>query len=172
MPEDSPPDAISSERLAQLLGQAHQASDRAELLGTAVPVLPLKSEDFGAVDLQLAVEQLLQAADGATALHMLHAGSFLLHCAANAIKRRLVDSQPELDGIHGVLFKMASLSLVHTISACIGAISDFIDPMTMFHAEKLGGGPGSRKGLISDGALKALGLDVETYDREFKRRIT
>lgn len=173
MPHDeSAPDAISSEQLTRLLGQAHRDDSPNDLLGTAVPVLPLNDDDFGAVDLQLAVEQLLKASKGATVLHMLHAGSFLLHCSANGIKRRLAAADSDLSGLSGVLFRAASLALVASIEACLDSINDFIGPLTMVHAERLGGGRVSRKGLISDGALTALGLDVEAYDREFKSRFS
>lgn len=171
MPHDeSAPDAISGEQLARLLGQACKDDSPDDPVGSAVPVLPLIDDDFGAVDLQLAVEQLIKAANGATVLHMLHAGSFLLHCSVNGIKRRLAAADSDLNGLPGVLFRAASLALVKSIEVCLESINDFVGPLTIVHAERLGGGRASRKGLISDGTLAALGLDIEAYDREFKSR--
>lgn len=166
------PDSVSFKRLSELLGHAPAGQEaKASLLGSSVPVLPLDSEDFGALDLVVTLEQMLKAARGATALHMLHAGSFLLHCAADNIERRMRHPDVDVSGMTGLLFKAASVALVTTIRSCTAAIDDFTAPLTRLHAERFGGGPGSRKGLVHDGTLDALGIDVESFDREFNRRL-
>lgn len=167
------PDSVSFKRLSELLGQApaDESNTSSAPIGSAVPVLPLGAPDFGAMDLVVAVEQILRASKGATALHMLHAGSFLLHCAAENIERRLQHPEADVGGAAGLLFKAASHALVATIRTCTNAVDEFTGPLTMWHAERVGGQPGSRKGLIHDGTLDALGIDVEDFDREFDRRI-
>jgi hypothetical protein len=170
---DAAPDRVSRETLQALLRNAPTpgASDRNLPIGTAVPVLPLDNADFGAVDLVVLLEQVLAAAGGATSLHLLHASSYLLNVVADAMERRLADPDfNDLNGVAGMLFKTATRALITSISACVRQIDDFVGPLTVIHVESVGGDPASRKGLISDGTLTALGIDIEAFDREFKRR--
>jgi hypothetical protein len=173
-PDQSAPDQVSKEALLAFLRNAPDPEPDGRLpIGTAVPHLPLHSPDFGAVDLVLALEQILQAAGGATNVHLLHGSTFLLAIVVDTMERRLdALGDAELDGFAGLVFRAASHSLIGTIKSCIRSIDDFVAPLTAVHADSLGGGPGSRVGLISDGTLTALGIDIETYDREFKRRST
>jgi hypothetical protein len=173
---DPVPDHVSHEALLGFLRNAPNPEQDGRLpIGTAVPHLPLNDNaDFGAVDLVLALDQILQAAGGATNVHLLHGSTFLLSIAVDTMERRLValddDINAELGGFAGLVFKATARSLIDVIKSCIDKIDDFVTPLTAVHADSLGGGPNSRLGLISDGTLTALGIDIETYDREFKRR--
>lgn len=172
---DSPgaPDQISRESLQAFLRNAPSGSERKLPIGTATPRLPLDAKDFGAVDLVVLLEQVLAAAGGATSLHLLHASSYLLNVVADAMELHLRDPDiVGLGGVAGLLFKTSARALISVISVCVRQIDDFVGPLTVLHAESLGGGPSDRRGLISDGTLNALGIDVEAFDREFQRRTT
>jgi len=168
-PDPSVPDQISQESLRQLLLNASTEGKQLPI-GTAVPKLPLDSPDFGAADLVVALEQLLAAAGGANSLHLMHASSFLLSVVVASMERRLEDPGiAEIGGLAGPVFLTTTRTLTRGIVTCISQIDDFIGPLTAVHADTVGGGPGSRKGLVSDGTLTALGLDIEEFDRRFKR---
>jgi hypothetical protein len=169
-PDPSVPDQISQESLQQFLLNASSAGARDLPIGAAVPRLPLSDPDFGAADLVVALEQLLAAAGGANSLHLMHASSFLLSVVVAAMERRLEDPEiAEIGGLAGLVFLATTRTLIRGIVTCISQINDFIGPLTVVHAESVGGGPGSRKGIVSDGTLTALGLDIEEFDRRFKR---
>lgn len=171
--DNSPPDRISQESLQSFLRKAPSESGRSLPIGSSVPLLPLDDKDFGAVDLVVALEQILSAAGGATSLHLLHASSYLLSVVTDAMERRLTDPDiANLNGIAGMLFRTATSALISSIGACVRQIDDFVGPLTVLHVESTGGAPGSRKGLITDGTLDALGIDKEAFDREFQRRTT
>jgi hypothetical protein len=168
-PDPSAPDQISQEALREFLLNASSTEGRQLPIGAAVPKLPLDSPDFGAADLVVALEQLLAAAGGANSLHLMHASSFLLSVVVASMERRLEDPDiAEIGGLAGLVFMTTARMLIKGINTCIREIDDFIGPLTVIHAEAVGGGPGSRKGLVSDGTLTALGLDIEDFDRRFK----
>lgn len=174
---DRAPDAVSAERLREFFFQAG-AETRGRIIGDRVPELPLAVPQFGAVDLVVLLEQVLCKSGGATPLHLLHASSYLLRLAADALEAQAeaVIRQHEGEGgrinaIPNTLFRAATQALINTIHNCVGQIESFVAPITRMHAERIGGGPDSRKGIVSDGALSAMGIDVDAYDRELRRRL-
>lgn len=166
MSDQQPPDAISSEQLQQLLGEANRGpSDH--LVGTAVPTLPLFADDAGIGDLVLGVEQLIAAAGGATMLQMLHASCYLMTMTRAALISRLTDKTVDWNEFPFVY--LHTQALVRSLSQCIASVEEFADPLTEYHAKNLGARLDSpRKGVVSDNALKALGLDIASYDAQLR----
>jgi len=177
MSDDQAPDAVSAQKLQELLSQASGES-RAAVVGSHIPELPLAVPAFGAVDLVVLLEQVLCKSGGATPLHLLHASSYLLRLAAEAlvlhterVVQRFESGGGFLDSASNLLFRAATQALINTIHGCVEQIDSFVAPITRMHAERVGGGPDSRKGIVSDDALNAMGIDVDAYDQELKRRL-
>lgn len=172
---DSAPDSVSPDQLRQLFAKA-SSNDDDRVIGVNVPEMPLDIEEFGAVDLVVLLEQVLRRSNGATSLHLLHASSYLLHVAADSLEHQANEvDRYQSDGviysITSVFFRAATQALIRAIHDCVAQIESFIGPITRMHAERVGGGPLSRKGIVSDQALHALGIDVEAYDAELRRRL-
>lgn len=164
------PDAISSDQLRSLLHQSTR-DEPFGIVGEKVPVLPLGSSDAGAADLLLASQQLLRAAGGASILQLLHAGCYILSVAVEMLDHQLEGLRNERVSPADIIFLGASRSISSSIKSCVTLVQGFLGPLTAFHAQANHSTPGSRKAVISDGALTALGIDVSAYDVEFVRHV-
>lgn len=165
MTSDSAPDAISSDQLRSFL---KDSADGPGLVGSRVPSLPLERPDAGLADLLLANQQLLRASNGASPLQLLHAGCYIFSVAVEVLDRQIAQVSGEPTSVGDMIILTSTRHVIASIKSCVAAVEAFLQPLTSIHLAQCGLPHGSRKGLISDGALQALGIDIAAYDADFR----